>query len=558
MKPIVFDAPALLIAEDVLAPGLTIQQELEYETLSPFEVTNILIEKAEETRARLDAEGKEARLLNAGRGNPNFLNTVARKAFAKLAFIAADMADATAKEPALGFQPEEMGIADRLKRYLDHDLSEEAVFLKRAIAFSVERFHLDPDDFIYELVNATLGDFYPEPPRILPNIEQIVHAYLCEVLMANDSVEGRFNLFATEGATSAMNYVFKSLMENKILHYGDKVATITPIFAPYLEMPGLEDFQLVNIEIKENESEEWQITPSEIAKLENPEIKVLYLVNPTNPTAVGLCPESIELIVNLVKKKRPDLIVVDDTVYATFVEEFHSLVGKIPHNTICIYSYSKYFGVTGWRLGTVMLHETNIIDDKIAHLPRAEQESLARRYSIVSTTPDQIKFIDRIEMDSRDVALAHTGGLSGPQQCIMCIFSLFELMDEKKVYKQSIRDTLERRIRLLYSAFPDTFSYPKGGNKTHYYALINLEKLAEAQYGSAFASYLTHHFRALDFLLKLAMEKMLICLPGEGFSGPEWTLRVSLANLHDEVYPLIGQSIMETMASYEAHYRNQH
>ena len=63
-----------------------------------------------------------------------------------------------------------------------------------------------------------------------------------------------------------------------------------------------------------------------------------------------------------------------DDVYGTFVNDFRSLLGELPHNTIGVYSYSKYFGCTGWRLGVIAIHENNIFDKMIAKLPRPSTE----------------------------------------------------------------------------------------------------------------------------------------------------------------------------------------
>ena len=60
------------------------------------------------------------------------------------------------------------------------------------------------------------------------------------------------------------------------------------------------------------------------------------------------------------------MIVLTDDVYGTFVKGFRSLMADLPHNTIGVYSYSKYFGCTGWRLGVVAAHEKNVLDEKIA------------------------------------------------------------------------------------------------------------------------------------------------------------------------------------------------
>ncbi len=55
---------------------------------------------------------------------------------------------------------------------------------------------------------------------------------------------GTFGLYAVEGGTAAMCYIFKSLKANRLLNPGDTIAMVTPIFTPYLEMPHLEDYGL--------------------------------------------------------------------------------------------------------------------------------------------------------------------------------------------------------------------------------------------------------------------------------------------------------------------------
>jgi aspartate 4-decarboxylase len=107
------------------------------------------------------------------------------------------------------------------------------------------------------------------------------------------------------------------------------------------------------------------------------------------------------------------------------VDEYHDLSALIPENTFGVYSFSKYFGVTGWRLGVVMIHDDCVVDRIISGLSKRDQAILDMRYRLTSTQPEAIPFYERLEMDSRDVALAHTGGISGPQQVAMCLFALF-------------------------------------------------------------------------------------------------------------------------------------
>ncbi len=544
--------PALISAEILPMP---LKERNSYEALSPFEFKNVLIETAEKACNNLEKASRPCSILDAGRGNPNFLNTTVREAFSYLNSFAAELAGKTGPTPHLGFRPEKKGIARKLNEHLrDKADGKASKFLMDAIAYAEKKLKMNPDDLVFELADAILGDFYPSPPRMLTNTEKIVLSYLKLIHFRNDTrPAGAFDLFATEGATAAMIYVFKSLSENKILKPGDQIAIITPIFSPYLEIPLLNDYRLVPVYVKGDEDRGWQVSESELIKLKNPEIKALFMVNPMNPESVSMTAQSVTRIADIIKSKRKDLIVLTDTVYAPFVNEFHDLLGVVPENTIGVYSYSKYFGVTGWRLGVIMLHENSIIDAMIARLPERDKKFLNKRYGIDSTEPERIKFIDRLVMDSRDVALAHTGGLSTPQQCIMALFSLFELMDTNQAYKKSIQALLKKRIDDLYRQLG--LPAPAGPDKTHYYALIDIGRMAESLYGKDFANFLMKTYSPLDILMHLARTYVTVLLPGEGFAGPKWSVRVSLANLNDDDYTTIGKNIRTTIEEFYASWK---
>ena len=112
---------------------------------------------------------------------------------------------------------------------------------------------------------------------------------------------------------------------------------------------------------------------------------------------MALSKETIGKIATLVKTKRPDLMLLTDDVYGTFVPDFRSLLGELPHNTIGVYSYSKYFGCTGWRLGVIALHEDNIYDKMIAKHTGATLQALDKRYGALDPRPaqDQVHRPDR-------------------------------------------------------------------------------------------------------------------------------------------------------------------
>ena len=223
-----------------------------YEALSPFEFKNALAIAATKACSDLEKAGKECRVLDTGRGNPNFLNTTVREAFSELNTFATELARAHGPGRDLGTRPEKKGIAQKLKVYLTERPTVRGIgFLARAINYGEERIGLDPDDLVFELTDGVLGDYYPTPPRILPNAEKIIRAYMSLIHFRGYEVpQGAFDLFATEGGTAAMIYVFQSLRENMLLKPGDGIAIITPIFSPYLEIPLLNDYRLVPVLVR--------------------------------------------------------------------------------------------------------------------------------------------------------------------------------------------------------------------------------------------------------------------------------------------------------------------
>jgi aspartate 4-decarboxylase len=515
----------------------------EYEFMSPFEFKNVLEEMALLSSKKKKNGKKGCSVLNAGRGNPNYLIVPPRLAFSYLNLFSTKLADEKINSLDLGLQVDKKNIGDKFFQFLKKYEKEEGVlFLKKAVDFAVKKFHFNKDLFIYSLVDAILGDLYPTPPRILIEMEEIIKAYVFQILGIQEK-RSDFDLFATEGGSAAMVYLFKSLKINKVLKPNDSIAIITPIFSPYLEMPHLSEYNLIEVFLSSKEEISWQISDEEIKKLADPKIKALFVVNPANPSSYCLDEKVLSKIEKFIKTKRPDLIVISDAVYAPFINGFESLVSKLPKNTICVYSFSKYFGVTGWRLGFIMAHKKNIIDKKLNSLKKEKFD----RYNIVSSS-NSIPFIERLVLDSRDVALAHTAGLSGPQQVMMTLLALHELIDEKKSYKKNVQEMLKARNLQFFQGLDLAFQEKKGN--AHYYVFLDLLFMAEKKYGKEFALHLEKKVDPLEFLFKLAKEKCTVILPGKGFHGNNWTFRISLANLLDKECAKIGKNIKEVLDDF--------
>ena len=251
--------------------------------LGPFEIKDQL--------TRLASSHADRLMLNAGRGNPNFVATIPRYGFFQLGLFAMQEAERSfAYMPeGVGGHPRIEGIETRFDAFVTaHRNAPGVAFLNAAVSYVRDRLGLSTAAFLHEMASGILACSYPTPPRMLSITEIIVRHYLERELIGGPLPSGGVDLFAVEGGTAGITYVFNTLRENKLLAPGDKIALGAPIFAPYIEIPQLNDYQLVEVQVDADSAEGWQYPASELDKLADPEVKAFFVVNPSNPPSVKI------------------------------------------------------------------------------------------------------------------------------------------------------------------------------------------------------------------------------------------------------------------------------
>lgn len=521
-----------------------------FEKISPLELKNRLIQMADENIKKMAYV-----LLNASRGNPNWIANNAREAFFTLGqFAIEESRHPFYLEEGLSGLPKKAGIAQRFESFLKKNEEKPGIeFLKNFYKYMLLEHAADPDELVHEWVEGIIGCQYPSHNRILKYTEMIVRDYLVAELCNGKYPKDNMDLFATEGSTAAICYVFDSLMNNFLLQKGDSIALMTPIFTPLIEIPELAryDFDVLNINASctdELGHHTWQYKVEDINKLRDHRYKAVVLLNPSNPPSYATNKEGMEALKDVIERWNPNLMIITDDVYASFVPGFKSFLSTIPNNTICIYSFSKFFGATGWRLGVVALDKVNIFDKLIAHLPRKRKGELEKRYSSLTMKVDEMKFIDRMVADSRQVALYHTAGLSTPQQIQMGLFAASSILDKDKKYKKRVLKLIQDRLTALWKNAGFTLS--EDPLRAGYYSEIDMLEWAKKTFGKDFVTYLKKNFNPLDIVFRLARNTGLVVLNGGGFDGPEWSIRVSLANLNEADYEKIGKYIRNLLNEY--------
>lgn len=528
--------------------------DAELSKLSPFELKGRIIAAADEK-----VKNAAYTLLNAGRGNPNWIAIDARRAFFALGQFAMEECARDFEMPeGIAGVPDKVGIAVRFEQWMRSNKELPGVgFLRRAYEYCLTELAADADSLIYEWTDGITGDHYPTPDRIMPYTEVITRKFLDWAICACNPPKATFDLFAVEGSTAGMCYCFDVLKNNFLLNKGDKIALMVPAFTPYIEIPELAEFDYDVLDLQADVmtpdgKHTWQYDPKDIAKLKDPKYKMLFVTNPSNPPSYALDRKTVEGLIEVVKAN-PNLMILTDDVYGTFVRGYRSLIADLPYNAMSCYSFSKYYGATGWRLSVTAVAQDNVFDKLISELPKDKKDALNMRYQSLTVDVPGLKFIDRMVAESRLIALNHTAGLSTPQQIQMSLMALGTLLDPEGKYHERMINLIHERYNALWDNFG--FKMPDDPLRADYYSEIDLMVWAKELYGQEFADYMNANYNPLTAVFRLASETGAVVLNGDGFDGPKWSIRVSLANLNEADYVKIGKYIRQILEQYASEWK---
>ena len=108
--------------------------------------------------------------------------------------------------------------------------------------------------------------------------------------------------------------------------------------------------------------ERFQLTLEKVEAAWNDKTRGVLLASPSNPTGTSIAPEELQRIHEFVHS-RGGITLIDEIYLGLSYEEHfgHSalaLPGELGQSVMSINSFSKYFNMTGWRLGWLVVPET--------------------------------------------------------------------------------------------------------------------------------------------------------------------------------------------------------
>ena len=483
-------------------------------------------------------------VLDAGRGQPNWVATVPREAHLELtAFALAEAHRARRRRrpgPSPGRRPASAIASAPTSRVGPPPAQPEPTSSSRPTATWSPSSASRPTPGPTRSCGPRSARAIPPPPGCSATSRRWSSVTSSSCVDAEPALPGTYQLFATEGGAAAMSYVFNTLRENQIVRPGDAIALATPIFTPYLQIPVLEDFGLRVVEIPASHDGELRFEDHALERLADPSIKAFFVINPGNPDSRAIGPERLRQLHDLIVERRPDLVIIADTAYAAFLPDFHGALADVPRNVICIHSFSKTFGATGNRLGVVAVHRDNVLDDMLRAQDGDDLRRPGVRYRSMTSDPRRLTFLDRMVADSRDVALHNIAGLATPDQLQMALFSLAFLLPSGRSYLDGVRAELATREAALLE--PLGIASP-GGDDTGYYALLDLLAIVAHRHGDAAADRLAATSDPWDLALRLASEHGVVVLPGQLFDAESWDVRISVASLDADELRSVGTAL---------------
>ncbi|QCI67356.1 pyridoxal phosphate-dependent aminotransferase [Phreatobacter stygius] len=163
----------------------------------------------------------------------------------------------------------------------------------------------------------------------------------------------------SDGAVASLYHVCHTLLEP-----GDEFITTDPTWNWPMAFARSVGATVTQIPIY-GEEHGYRLAPERLAAAITPKTKVVYLVDPNNPLGSACTAAEIDGIVAATRQAGAYLI--HDCTYRHFAYDHTLAATRYPERTITIYSFSKWLGFAGLRVGAVVAHPD--IVEKLAGAP---------------------------------------------------------------------------------------------------------------------------------------------------------------------------------------------
>jgi aspartate/methionine/tyrosine aminotransferase len=194
-------------------------------------------------------------------------------------------------------------------------------------------------------------------------------------------------IVVTTGSSAGFILAFLALFEP-----GDRVAVALPGYPPYRHI--LRALGCEPVPIETTRAGRWAITPEMlVATHRATPLKGVLIASPANPTGTMMTPAALRALIETANEE--GLCFISDEIYHGLDYSFAAeTAARVSESAVIINSFSKYFCMTGWRIGWMVLPQPLVrAVDRL-------QGNLAISVPTLSQIAAEAAFDGRAEMDA--------------------------------------------------------------------------------------------------------------------------------------------------------------
>ena len=197
----------------------------------------------------------------------------------------------------------------------------------------------------------------------------------------------------TAGASAALQLACLALIEA-----GDEILMPDPSYPCNRHFVSAADGKAVLLPT--TAAERFQLTQPKVEAAWNAQTRGVLLASPSNPTGTSIAPDELHAIADYVAA-RGGITMVDEIYLglsydARFAQSALALPGELGQNIISINSFSKYFNMTGWRLGWLVVPEALIsVIERLAQNLFICPSTISQHAALACFEPDSLAEYER-------------------------------------------------------------------------------------------------------------------------------------------------------------------
>ncbi len=157
-------------------------------------------------------------------------------------------------------------------------------------------------------------------------------------------------IVVTAGASAALQLACLALIDA-----GDEILMPDPSYPCNRHFVSAADGQAVLLPT--SAADRYQLSPEQVAAAWTPKTRGVLLASPSNPTGTSIAPEVLRRIHSVVQQHGGITLVDEIYLGLSHDDRFGQTALAIDEQIISINSFSKYFNMTGWRLGWLVVPE---------------------------------------------------------------------------------------------------------------------------------------------------------------------------------------------------------